>query len=167
MRKRASSRSSARSSKSLGIESTLFLRTAAPLAAAFPRSPSRNAAREFGFAALVIMALLPNTGENDDRTMINRCRPHARAASHCFEHDKITHWLFLRIKSRASPRGTGFVSTAKPTARSLIKFRWMTKNERRCFNRLQATFIGSLTRSLSWSSKPGGSFKERHDQRKA
>ena len=143
MRKSASSRSSARSSKSRRIESqssnlflereahglyvfvlshdliqkvcnflghasrrscltaplttALFLRTAARLAAAFPRSPSRNAARAFCFAALAFMAFLPNTGENDDRAVVNRRRPHARAACRWFEHNKITHWLFLRI----------------------------------------------------------------------
>jgi hypothetical protein len=123
MRKRASSRSFARSSKSRKIESQssnplleresagglarprrkrfartgLFLRTAARLAAAFPRSPSRNAARAFCFAALVFMAFSPNTGENDDRAVINRCRPDARAASCWFENNKVAQWLFLRI----------------------------------------------------------------------
>jgi hypothetical protein len=45
---------------------------------------------------------------------------------------------------------------------SLIRFRRMAKNERRCFNRLQTSFIGSLTRSWSWSSNHGSS-KVRHD----
>jgi hypothetical protein len=51
---------------------------------------------------------------------------------------------------------------AKPTARFLIKFRGMAQNERRCFNRLQTSFILSLTRSWSWSSNHGSS-KVRHD----
>jgi hypothetical protein len=123
MRKSASSRSSARSSKSRRIEgqssnsllerkpailldravgcaarTALLLPAAADrLAAAFPRSPSRNAARAFCLVALVFKAFLPNTGENDDRAVVNRCRPHARATSRWFEHNKITHWLFLRI----------------------------------------------------------------------
>ena len=50
-----------------------------------------------------------------------------------------------RVKQDSSP-------AAKPTVRSLIRFRRMAKNERRCFNRLQTSFIGSLTRSWSWSS---------------
>jgi hypothetical protein len=40
------------------------------------------------------MALLPNTGENDDRAVVNRGRPNARAASRWFENNKVTHWLF-------------------------------------------------------------------------
>ncbi len=68
--------------------------TAARLAAAPPRSPSRNAAPAFCFVALVFVAFSPNTGENDDRAAVNRGRPHARAAS---------------------------PPAAKPTVRSLIK----------------------------------------------
>src|SRR5580704_18661781 len=74
----------------------LLLPAAARLAAAFPRSPSRNAARAFCLVALVFKAFLPNTGENDDRAVVNRCRPHARAASRWFENNKVTHWLYLR-----------------------------------------------------------------------
>jgi hypothetical protein len=68
------------------------------------------------------MALLPNTGENDDRAVANRGRHHARAASLWFEDNKVTHWLFSGSQLRASPRKTGFFSPAKPTVRSLKRF---------------------------------------------
>jgi hypothetical protein len=75
-------------------QNALFLRTAAPLVAAFPGSPSRNAARVFCFIAIVFLAFLPNASENDDRAVVDRDRPHARAASRWFENNKVTHWLF-------------------------------------------------------------------------
>jgi hypothetical protein len=68
--------------------------TAPRLAAAPPRSPSRNAAPAFCFVALVFIAFSPSTGENDDRAVVNRGRPHARATSRWFENNKVTHWLF-------------------------------------------------------------------------
>jgi hypothetical protein len=86
------------------------LRTAAELAASFPRSPSRKAGRAFCFAALVFIAFSPNTGENDDRAAIKRGGLHARAASRWFENDKVTHLLSLRMIIARALRRTGLFS---------------------------------------------------------
>jgi hypothetical protein len=70
----------------------------------------------------VLKAFLPNTGENDDRAVVNRCRARARAASRRFEHNKITHWLFSPDNDCARPRIEQDSSpAAKPTVRSLNK----------------------------------------------
>jgi hypothetical protein len=76
----------------------LILVTAAACRRFFPIAFPKRAARSL-FRCPYLQAFLPNTGENDDLAVVNRCRPCARAAR-WFEHNKITHWLFLRILLR-------------------------------------------------------------------
>ena len=188
MRKSASSRSSARSSRSRRIESRssnlrlerkpwcclaghrllprtyLFQQAAAQLAAAFPRSLFRIAARTFCYAAFVYMAFLSNTGEKDDRAVADRSGPQVHAARRWFESNKVTHWLLLRIRfARVPAENKNSSLAAKPTVRSLIRFRGMAKNERRCFNKSQTSFTESLTRGWSRSSNQMALCKDRHD----
>jgi hypothetical protein len=173
MRKSASSRSSARSSKSRRIES----QSSNPL---LEREP----------------AVLHHRAVSDSREILYFCGPppglpplfpdrlpetrRARFVSpplslwrSCQTPVKTTTvpWSIGAASTRAPPLAglntirspTGFSPDnycarprveleAKPTVRFLIRFRRMTKNERRCFNRLQTSFTGSLTRSWSWSS---------------